>query len=219
MENVIVFGIGEIAEVASFYLEHASSYKVVAHTVEANYLAGDIFNNLPVIAWEEILDKFSPTEVKLFAPVSYHAVNQTRKRIYLEGKKLGFEFISFVHPDCHCYARGIGDNCMILENNIIQPGVTVGNNVILWSGNHIGHHSSLGDHCFVASHVVISGSVAVGERCFLGVNSTVRDNIQLGDACVIGAGAVVSRSLEPETVVASPPMRIGRFPSSKLKRI
>ena len=51
----------------------------------------------------------------------------------------------------------MGDNCFIFEDNTVQPFVTLGNNLVLWSGNHIGHHSTLRDHCFISSHVVISG--------------------------------------------------------------
>ena len=32
---------------------------------------------------------------------------------------------------------------------------------MLWSGNHIGHHTTIDDHCFITSHVVISGNVNV----------------------------------------------------------
>jgi len=33
--------------------------------------------------------------------------------------------------------------------------VTIGNNVTLWSGNHIGHDAMIDDHGFITSHVVI----------------------------------------------------------------
>ena len=48
----------------------------------------------------------------------------------------------------------IGENTFIFEANVVQPGVTVGDNVVLWSGNHIGHDSVIEDHCFIASHAV-----------------------------------------------------------------
>ena len=43
----------------------------------------------------------------------------------------------------------IGENSFIFENNVIQPFVRVGNNCILWSGNHVGHRTVLRDHVFV----------------------------------------------------------------------
>ena len=57
--------------------------------------------------------------------------------------------------------------------------VKIGNNVVLWSGNHIGHNTVIRDNCFIASHVVISGFCEIGENCFLGVNSTVINNITI----------------------------------------
>ena len=60
---------------------------------------------------------------------------------------------------------------MIMEHNTIQPYVTIGENTILWSGNHVGHHTQIGKNVFIASHAVISGSVIVGENSFIGVNA------------------------------------------------
>ncbi len=53
----------------------------------------------------------------------------------------------------------IGDNCFILEDNTIQPFTSIGNNVVLWSGNHIGHHSVIKDHVSFTSHVVLIRSL------------------------------------------------------------
>ena len=65
----------------------------------------------------------------------------------------------------------------------------------LWSGNHIGHHSTIGDHTFVSSHVVISGMCTIGARCFFGVNATFRDNCSIGDEVFVGMGASVTKDV------------------------
>lgn len=62
----------------------------------------------------------------------------------------------------------------------MQPYVEIGDNVVLWSGNHIGHHSVVKSHCFIASHVVVSGFCTVGEYSFLGVNATLANNVNVG---------------------------------------
>ena len=87
-----------------------------------------------------------------------------------------------------------------LHNMLLQPFVEIGNNVILWSGNHIGHHSSIADNVFVASHVVISGQVRIGAGTFIGVNVTIGDHISVGEDCVVGAGALVLKDAGPGTV-------------------
>src|SRR4029079_7225030 len=96
----------------------------------------------------------------------------------------------------------LGEHCFVFENNVVQPFVKLGSNVVLWSGNHIGHHSRIGDHCFVSSHVVVSGFVEIGKSCFLGVNSTFANNLKMGDDCLVGAGALVLGDVgDGETVV------------------
>ena len=57
----------------------------------------------------------------------------------------------------------------------MQPFVEIGDDVVMWSGNHIGHHTIVKDHVMVTSHVVISGACTIEPYCFFGVNSTVRD--------------------------------------------
>lgn len=113
----------------------------------------------------------------------------------------------------------IGENCFILEDNTIQPFVTIGNNVTLWSGNHIGHHSVISDHCFIASHVVVSGGVEIGERSFIGVNATLRDHIKIGECCVIGAGAIILADAEAEGVYVGQGTERAKIPSSRLRKI
>ena len=88
----------------------------------------------------------------------------------------------------------IGDNCFIMENNVIQPFASIGNDVIMWGGSFVGHESVIKDHCFVASHAVISGLVTIEPNCFIGVNATIRDEITIARECVLGAGVVVMKS-------------------------
>lgn len=113
----------------------------------------------------------------------------------------------------------IGENCFVLEDNTIQPFVEIGDNVTLWSGNHIGHHSRIGSHSFLASHVVVSGGVVIGEQCFIGVNATLRDHIRIGDRCVIGAQALLLEDAAPEGVYIGNATERSRVPSSRLRKI
>jgi sugar O-acyltransferase (sialic acid O-acetyltransferase NeuD family) len=119
----------------------------------------------------------------------------------LEAKEKGYRFVTYISPRATYYKTPVGENCFILENNVIQPFVTIGNDVTLWSGNHIGHHSVIKDHCFISSHVVISGSCCIEENCFLGVNCTLRDNIKIGKLSVIGSGAIVMKDCEERSLV------------------
>jgi sugar O-acyltransferase (sialic acid O-acetyltransferase NeuD family) len=140
--------------------------------------------------------------VDLLIATGFRGVNSVRRGIYERCKGLGYEFVKYVSSQAYVMSdEGVGQNTFVFEANVIQPFVQIGDNVVIWSGNHLGHHSRIGNHCFIASHAVISGHVVVGEMSFIGVNATMRDGIELGPRCVIGAGAVVLRDQEEGTVL------------------
>ena len=53
-KKVIVFGNGQMAEIAHTYFIHDSDYDVVAFTVDKEVVSSGGFRNLPVVAFEEI---------------------------------------------------------------------------------------------------------------------------------------------------------------------
>ena len=155
----------------------------------------------------------------MFIALSYSEVNSIRKKKYFAAKEKGYKLASYISSRATILNNmSIGDNCFILENNTIQPFVSIGNNVTLWSGNHIGHHSAICDHVFIASHVVVSGGVHIGSQSFLGVNATLINNISIGDGCVIGAGALVNSNVESHLVIKSNASN-SIFSTDELKKI
>ncbi len=89
----------------------------------------------------------------------------------------------------------------ILEGNVIQPLARIGDNVIMWSGNHIGHHTVIEDHCFITSQVGIGGNSQIGARTFMGGQSGLVDNRRIGRGCIVGAGATVLQDLPDGALV------------------
>ena len=196
-KKLVIFGTGDIAQLAHFYFSNDSDFEVVGFTVDAEYIESDVFCDLPVIPFESLVSKYPPSQFTMFVALSYSKLNLIRKEKYLSVKQLGYKLASYVSSHATVLNQGsIGDNCFILEDNTIQPFVTIGNNVTLWSGNHIGHHSLINDHTFIASHIVISGGVSIGEQCFIGVNATLRDHIVVGDQSIIGAGTLILSNVE-----------------------
>lgn len=217
---LVIFGSGDIAQLAHFYFSTDSEYEIVAFTVDSDYLAVTSFCGLPVVAFEEVTTHYAPEECEIFVALSYSKLNAVRKEKYLAAKAMGYQFASFISSRATVLNDGrIGENCFIFEDNTIQPFVTIGNNVTLWSGNHIGHHSTIKDHCFLASHVVVSGGVEIGEQCFIGVNATLRDHIKIGEKCVVGAGALLLADAEPEGVYLGSATERSRVPSTRLRGI
>lgn len=219
-KSLVIFGTGDIAQLAHFYFSTDSTYEVVAFAVDAAYKTEAHFCDLPVIAFEEIATHYPPEQSEIFVALSYAKLNAVRKEKYLAAKALGYRCASYVSSHATVLNNNhIGENCFILEDNTIQPFVNIGNNITLWSGNHIGHHSVIKDHTFIASHVIVSGGVEIGEQCFIGVNATLRDHIKIGEKCVIGAGTLLLADAEPEGVYLGAATDRSRVPSSRLRSI
>jgi len=217
---LVIFGCGDIAQLAHFYFCRDSQYQVAAFTVDAAFVTAPAFCGVPVVPFEEVDALYPPDTHDFFVALSYAKLNELRKEKYLAAKALGYRLASYVSSRATVLNDGrIGDNCFILEDNTIQPYVTIGNNVTLWSGNHIGHHSVIHDHSFLASHVVVSGGVEIGESCFIGVNATLRDHITVGEKCVIGAGALLLADAEPEGVYVGTATERSKVSSGRLRRI
>lgn len=203
MKKLVIYGTGLIAEVAEFYFRVDSGYDVAAFTNAAEFVKEPSFLGKEVANFEDLTRTHPPSEYDLFIALGYTKTNKIRQARFEEARSLGYQCATYISSKAAYYGTSVGQNCFILEQNVIQPYVSIGDNVTLWSGNHIGHHSRILNHCFISSHVVISGSCQIGENSFLGVNSTLRDNIRLGAFSVIGSGAVVMKDC-PERSLVTP---------------
>jgi sugar O-acyltransferase (sialic acid O-acetyltransferase NeuD family) len=219
-KKLVIFGSGDIAQLAHFYFSTDSEYDVVAFTVDESFIQEIEFCGCPVVAFENVASKYPPAEFDFFVALSYSKLNTIRKEKYLAAKNIGYRLASYVSTRSTVLNNGkIGENCFIFEDNTIQPFVNIGNNVTLWSGNHIGHHSTVNDHTFIASHVVVSGGVEIGQQCFIGVNATLRDHIRVGDRCVIGAGTLLLGDAVAEGVYIGAATERSKVPSTRLRGI
>jgi sugar O-acyltransferase (sialic acid O-acetyltransferase NeuD family) len=218
MADIVIFGGGQIAEVAKAYIDRHGDHRIVGYTVDAAYVTTDRFLGLPLVPWERLEQFFPPGEIQLLGPLSYRRMNEFRRDRYFEGKARNYQFASFVHPHSHIYTEDIGENCFILEANVIQPFVRIGNNVMMWSGNHIGHHSIIGDHCFLASQVGIAGSTRIGEGCFLAGQVGVTEGLTIGNNCLLSVGTLVTKDLaDGSVVVRGAADHVANFPSSRIR--
>lgn len=219
-KKLVICGMGETGRLAYQYFKHDSLYEVVAFAVNKEYLKSSTFFDLPVIALEEMHQNYGPENNEVFVAMGSGHLNCDRQRVYEYVKTQGYKcanYISskaFVWPDVE-----VGDNCFILENNVLQSGVKVGNNVVLWSGNHVGHLSHIADHCFVSSHVVISGNSLIGKNCFIGVNSAIADNVKIADDNYIGLGSVVNKSTEENSVYTGNPAIKSSVSAKRLSKV
>ena len=210
MENnkkLIIVGAGELAMIAYEYFTYDSSYEVCGFAVEKEYLVEQELYGLPIVAFETIEAVYPVTEYEVFVAIPASQLNRLRTRLFHAAKEKGYACASYISSHAFVWRNvKMGENCFVFENNTLQPFVEIGDNVILWSGNHIGHRSVIEDHCFISSHVVVSGYCRIGESSFLGVNSTFNDHVTVARDCIVASGSLVSKSLkEPGKVYYGAP--------------
>lgn len=203
--KLVIFGTGDIAQIAQDYFEKDTEYNVAAFCLDSAYREEDTYLEKPLVDFESLEANYPPAEYDLFIALSYTEMNRLRHRKFDEAIKKGYDLPSYISPNCTYLSKyDCGKNCFIFEDNTIQPYVKIGNNVTIWSGNHIGHHSEIKDHNFISSHVVISGHCEIESYCFLGVNSTIGHQVKIAEGCLIGAGAIITKSTDEEGVYVAP---------------
>jgi sugar O-acyltransferase (sialic acid O-acetyltransferase NeuD family) len=215
--DLVIFGIGEGARLATRYFEEEGRHRILAYTVDGKHKTADSFEGRDVVAFEEVVDRFPPDAVQFFVALGYSRVNGLRADKYAEVKALGYVCASYVHPaNIVPPETVIGENCLILANQSIDRDVVIGNNVTIWSGCHLGDRSRIADHAWLSSHVCLNGDVVVDERCFLASNCCISPNVRLADRSFIGANALISQHTKTGAVHVVPatpaqPMDSERF--------
>jgi len=196
-KKLVIVGDSAFAEIAHEYFDADSSYTVAGFSVEHAYLKRQELHGLPVVPFEELEMHFDPASYEVYVATVYTQFNRLRTRLAAEAKARGYKLASYISSRAFVWRNAeLGEHCFIFEDNTVQPFVKIGNNVVLWSGNHIGHHSIIRDNCFISSHVVISGFCDVGENCFIGVNATLSNNVTLGKNNWIGPATTIMKDSE-----------------------
>jgi len=204
-KKIIIFGQGLYAEIVNQYLTDDSEYEVVAFTLDDECINEDTYLGLPMIPFSNIEKTYPPENHFMHIGLSYTNLNHLREDRYHDAKSKGYILPTYISSKSTVLTKyPIGDNCFVFENNTIQPFVKIGNNVILWSGNHIGHHGEIKSHNFISSHVVVSGQCTIESNCFIGVNSTIAHGVTIEKENLIGAGTYISKNTEPKAVYVPP---------------
>lgn len=203
---LVIIGNGEIAEMAFEYFTHDSDYEVAAFAIGAEYIKEPTLADRPVVPLEAMAEAYPPDRFEAFVAIGDGQLNRIRRRQVDAAKAAGYRLATYVSSRAFVWRNvTIGENCLVLEHNVLQPFTEVGDNVILWSGNHIGHRSVIEDDVFMSSHVVVSGFCRLGRSSFFGVNAALAPHVSVGADNYIGMGAVLTASTEPDGIYQGNP--------------
>ena len=122
MRNVVVFGTSDSSRLAKYYIETDPKYadfKVVAFTVDSEFLVKGELEGVPVIDFAKVSEKFPPSENLLFIPITGIGMNRIRMERYFTGKKMGYHFFSYISSNATILTEEIGENCFILKGTLL----------------------------------------------------------------------------------------------------
>lgn len=205
--KVVLFGATIGVEVYHHLLTWDSPWEVVGFTVNERFLPGPEFLGLPLVPFERLEDTFPPDSCRLGIPITYHhRANHLRAERFEEARQRGYQFIHHVCSKASTWDDlVVGGNSFVHEGVTIQPGVRIGEDVIVAPGALIGHHCTLMDHSFIGPGSAVLGTSSVGRYCVIGANATIRDGVRIGEAAIVGAGALITKDVPPGTVFVAPP--------------
>lgn len=187
--KLVIVGTGEFAKIAYEYFTYDSNYEVVAFSVHSDFITETSLFNLPIVPLEKVRELYPINAYYIFVAIPATKLNRLRTQLYQEVKNMGYSLATYISSKAFVWRNAvIGENCFIFENNTVQPFVTIEDNVILWSGNHIGHRTVIRKNAFITSHAVISGYCEIGMGSFVGVNATFNDKTSVPEDCIIGSG-------------------------------
>jgi len=220
MQGIVIFGAGKIAEVAAGYFARDDARPVVAFTCDREHCSGSQFLGRPLVAFDEVAERFPPERFGLFVAIGYHALNAVRAQRCADARSLGYTLPSYVASTAWL-PEGVapGDNALILDRVTVQPGARLGRNVALWSGVVVGHHSVVDDDAWLAAGAVIGGGSRIGAGSFVGLNATIGHAVEIGRRCLIGARTLVTKHVADERVVADADSATLRLDSPRFLQI
>lgn len=207
-QKLIIFGITELAQLAHFYFTHDSDFVVAAFTLNREYIKTDNYLGLPVVAFEDIEQHYSPDDYWMYIAVGYTQISERRKAKYFEAKDKGYRLASYVSSKSTTWpGLKVGDNTFIMEDNTIMPFCEIGNNILIFVNNILSHHTIFKNHITITSHCAIGGNSIVEDQVFFGLNCTTRSNLTIGKGAIIGAAANVLKDVEPYSVMLGNPAK------------
>ena len=202
MQKIIIFGTGELAQRIFYYLKNSED-KVVAFSANESNIDSNELLGLPVVAFENIEEKYSPEEFSMFIALAYSDMNKKRAKFFDEAKSKGYELYSYVHPSTKIWDEfEMGENCFILAENIIQPFVKIKDNVLIGSNNLISHNTVIEKNCFLTSNITLGGHITIGANSFVGLSATINQRVKIGKECIIGAGTLITKDVNDKEVYA-----------------
>lgn len=204
MKKLIIFGDSDFAKLLKWYIDHDDKRDVVAFCVNKQYMKKDIFEGLPIIAFEDIENVYPPEEYDILLGIGYNKINNIRKQVFYACKQKGYNIASYIHSSSLIQTDNLGEGNIILEQTLVEPFATIGDCNLIWCKISIAHDGRIGSFNTIAGMASLCGDVTIKNNCFIGNASVIREHVTVEDYSLIGAATFVGRDVVSYSVVAAP---------------
>jgi len=102
----------------------------------------------------------------------------------------------------------IGTGSVLVGENVVYPGVIIGQDVLIDPGVTFGIDNLIADGVYICPGCHLGAYVSLREECFLGMGVVVVPERTIGRRAVIGAGAVVFKDVPDGKLVFGNPGRV-----------
>ncbi|MCD8155617.1 MAG: hypothetical protein LUF78_13215 [Clostridiales bacterium] len=194
MKEIVVFGTGDFSDVVSHVLKNKLGRMPAAYTVHRKYLSGTSCHSVPLVALEELAEKYPPGEYEVVLALIGRRMFDQRAAAAQILWEMGYHLANVVDPSAEVDSEELGEGNIILAHTSIEAHCRIGNGNIIWQNVVMPHHNQVGNFNNLAPSVSLSGYSAVGSHCFVGNNVCIKNRVRVEDYTYIGAGAYVQRA-------------------------
>lgn len=102
----------------------------------------------------------------------------------------------------------VGDGNWFGENTVVNRGTadkgvtTIGNDLFMMNGSHIGHDAVIQDHVIIGPAVNIGGEALIMDRANLGAGVGIHQFVRVGELAMAGGLTAVTQDVLPFTLIA-----------------
>lgn len=207
-EPLIIFGTGTFPTAFAELVRDEGDLEPVAFTVDRAYITADEHEGLPVVALDELADRFPPGRHRALVPLGYRRMTALRAEVVARLESLGYALTPWISRQASVWSRlEPGPNSIVLPGSTVLPYAKVGRDVAIRANVVVSHHCELGDHVTLANGTVLGGHSRIGEYSWLGLGATVRNNVTVARRTFVGAGAVVVSDTKEDGIYTGVPAR------------
>jgi UDP-N-acetylbacillosamine N-acetyltransferase len=210
MEKIIIWGASGHAKVVADIIHICRIYEIAGFLDNINLERhGELFCESQIFCGSEYLDTMFRSGVR-HAIVGFGDC-EARLKLAQVVREKGFSLANAIHPQA-IISRDvqIGAGTVIVAAAVVNPGTTIGENVIINTSASIDHDCLISSGVHICPGVHLGGGTSIGEGTWIGIGTIIKDHVKIGAHTLVGAGSLVLKDIPDNVVAYGSPAKIIR---------